>query len=188
MDFHATDEALLVRFARGDRDALGELAQRYELPLLGVARGILGWRNDVAMDVVQETWMKVIRYAKSFNRRSSVKTWLYRIAINQCKNILQRQARSVGDDTPSLVETVADQSDVESVAESIERRETNCTLHEALQQLNITKRTVLLLCYHAEMTHEQAAAILEIPVGTLKSRLHAALDELRSALSVEAHK
>ena len=81
------DEDLLRAFARGRKSALAELARRHERPLLGFASGLLAGRSDrVACDVVQETWLRVIRYADSFDGRSGFKTWLYRIAINQCKS------------------------------------------------------------------------------------------------------
>src|SRR5262249_29261237 len=101
------DEQLLKRFAKGERNALGELARRYELPLLGLACGMLGGRRDLAMDAVQETWMRVIRFHSNFNGRSSVKTWLYRIAINQCRNVQAMNNRAnlseVDDTEPSPI-------------------------------------------------------------------------------------
>lgn len=185
MESSTTDETLLARFARGEQDALGELAQRYELLLLGLARGMLGGRDDVAMDAVQETWMKVIRYARSFNQRSSVKTWLYRITINQCRSALQKRNRDsqlvVRHDVARATDAVTSPADESVMSDS------NRTLREALQTLQPAKRAVVLLCYHSDMTHEQAATILEIPLGTLKSRLHAALAELREVLSEEVH-
>lgn len=171
-----SDEQLLKRFVGGDRDALGELAARYETALLGLACGLLNGRRDLAMDVVQETWMRVIRYGRSFNGRSSVKTWLYRVTVNQCKNL--RMKRRV----PRLED---DQQSEEAPQDLIETEETGQELREALDRLGPLKRSVILLCYHNGMTHEQAAEILEIPLGTLKSRLHAALTELRAALAEE---
>src|SRR5437773_12341501 len=89
-----SDEQLLARFARkSDQSALGELARRHERALLGLACGMLGGREDLAVDAVQETWIRVIRFATSFHGRSSFKTWLYRIAINQCRNIRKMQSR-----------------------------------------------------------------------------------------------
>jgi RNA polymerase sigma-70 factor (ECF subfamily) len=187
MNPSTTDEALLVRFARGDRDALGELAQRYELLLLGLARGMLGGREDLAMDAVQETWMKVIRYGRSFKQRSSVKTWLYRLTINQCRNVLERRERNSVLSARSRLHMRVDNAKQASPSEATVRSDDARTLHEALEQLDPARRAVVLLCYHAEMTHEQAATILEIPLGTLKSRLHAALARLREALCAELH-
>lgn len=84
-----TDEQLLRAFVAGKRPALAELARRYERPLLGLCSGVLASQGDrVACDVVQETWLRVIRFGGSFDGRSRFKTWLYRIAINQCRSLL----------------------------------------------------------------------------------------------------
>src|SRR5262245_21465378 len=96
-----SDESLLQAFNKGERQALGLLAKRYERPLLGLALGLLSGRDDLARDAIQETWLRVIRYGKTFNGSSSVKTWLYRIAINRC-----HEARGTGiparADTPDV--------------------------------------------------------------------------------------
>ena len=175
------DEQLIARFARqGDQSALGELARRYERDLLGLACGVLGGRQDLAVDAIQETWVRVIRFGSSFTGRSSFKTWLYRIAINQCRNI--RKKSNANDQANAIDEEAIERTAEERLVEKIE---TNHRLQRAVDDLNDDRRMVLLLCYHREMTHELAAEILEIPLGTLKSRLNSALNELRQKLAVE---
>jgi RNA polymerase sigma-70 factor (ECF subfamily) len=176
-----TDEQLLRAFVAGKQPALAELARRYERPLLGLANGVLASQGDrVACDIVQETWLRVIRFGGSFDGRSRFKTWLYRIAINQCRSLLAARP----------AEEPSEQLDSESSAEvsparAAQEDELKQQVRHALEQLPPEKREVLLLCYHSGMTHEQAAEILEIPLGTLKSRLHAALQDLRARLSPE---
>ena len=180
MPHDSTDEALLRRFVGGQGEALGELAQRYELHLLGLARGMLGGRDDLACDAVQETWMRVIRYGASFNGKSSFRTWLYRILINRCRSTTKEEGKRLGSlpaDPP--------QHDRQQRTATASPDEDSRDLHAAVAQLTAAKREVLLLCYHADLTHEQAAKILRIPPGTLKSRLHAALEELRQRLATE---
>ena len=170
----ADDLGLLRDFAAGRREALGELASRHERALLGLALGLVGDEAG-AREVVQEMWLRVIRHAATFRGGSTVKTWLYRIVINQCHDHRareQRQRRVKGRGSDDAVGTPPEP-------------ETNAVLHEAVAALPEDRRVIVLLCYHADMTHEQAAAILEIPVGTLKSRLHAALKELRTRLGAE---
>ncbi len=176
-----SDEDLLRAFARGGKAALAELARRYERPLLGFANGLLAGRNDrVACDVVQETWLRVIRYADSFDGRSGFKTWLYRIAINQCKTVWSARPE------PASSELLSVRADS---AAGPDRKVQDADLADqvrlAVAQLPPEQRLVVLLCYHSGMRHEQAAEILELPLGTLKSRLHAALRELRERLSAE---
>jgi RNA polymerase sigma factor (sigma-70 family) len=180
-----SDEQLLAELAAGKRTGLEQLARRYERPLLGLAAGVLQGRSDLACDAVQETWVRVIRFAGSFNGRSSVKTWLYRIALNQCRNLLSAGAAaalaSARDDRRAPPEpAVANPSSAVADSERLD------CLRAAVGRLDPDKRAVLLLCYHQGLTHEQAAEILEIPVGTLKSRLHAALRDLRERLNAES--
>lgn len=177
MDPQAPDETLLSDFQAGEQAALGELARRYERPLLGLASGLLDGRTDMASDAVQETWVRVIRFADKFSGRSSFKTWLYRIAINQCRTVKSRMKPSAPpplNGTPDADSTPATDPDDKA------------WLREQVRLLSPDKRTVLLLCYHEGMSHSQAADILEVPIGTLKSRLHAALTTLRAALASEA--
>lgn len=175
-----TDEQLLAAFVRGRRDALGELARRYERLLLGLALGMLGGRRDLAADAIQETWVRVIRFASGFKGGSSVKTWLYRIAVNQCRTFRVRLEKG----KPPTVQTPEIAAvETESEYGEHERRQ---TIRSAVNRLAASKRDIVLLCYHAGITHEQAAEILEIPLGTLKSRLHGTLEELRAMLAPEA--
>jgi len=173
----ASDEALLAAFVRGDRRALGELATRHERALLGLACGLLGGREDLASDAVQETWVRVIRFAGSFRGDSSFKTWVYRIAVNQCRSI--KTMRETVLDGETMDRRVGGQSPEDGT-------ELNGTLRAAVQRLSPEKQEILLLCYHGGMTHEAAAEVLGIPKGTLKSRLHASLTELRERLAGEA--
>lgn len=178
------DLATLRRFAAGDRSALGELAAKFERPLLGLAAGLLGGRQDLAADVVQDAWLRVIRSAARFQGRSTVKTWLYRIVINRCHDVRGRTApggsrgpmlRLVDDaDEPSPV--TADRCGSASEPDRLD------PLRRAMDLLKPDQRLLLMLCYHQNLTLVQAAEVLDLPPGTVKSRLHAALEALRATL------
>jgi RNA polymerase sigma-70 factor, ECF subfamily len=174
-----TDEQLLADFTAGERAALGELARRYERSLLGLARGLLAGRADLACDAVQETWVRVIRFRRQFVGLSSFKTWVYRIAVNQCRT-LQAVRPTPADEASSPEPSGESKPD-----QPLEVADQNHLVRRAVERLEDDKRFVVLLCYHAGLTHEQAAEILELPLGTLKSRLHAALTELRGTLAAE---
>src|SRR5262245_9698088 len=100
------DLTLLRRFAMGEDAALGELAARYERPLLGLAMGLLKER-DLARDAVQETWLRVIKSARHFAGASTVKTWIYRILINRALDMRKDKKRftipAVADDAASPI-------------------------------------------------------------------------------------
>ncbi|MFM9957818.1 MAG: RNA polymerase sigma factor [Phycisphaerales bacterium] len=180
MDSADTDLDILRRVGRGDHDALGTLASRYEAGLLGLALGLLNGRRDLAADAVQDCWLRVLRSADRFEARSGVKAWLYRILINRCHDLRERAAfnppasfSNNGQRTPAPDDSLAD-------------RERLDALRRAVDDLTPEHRLLVLLCYHAGMTHEHAAEALGIPVGTLKSRLHTALTSLRQRLDAPA--
>lgn len=167
------DLPLLDRFSRGDHAALGELAARHERALLGLALGLLNDRT-LAQDAVQELWLRVIRSASNFQRNSAVKTWLYRILINRCID-LRARARPKPPE-PGLPEPNAGPE----VEETVDR------VRSAVRQLPEAQRVVILMNYHEHLTPQASADILGIPLGTFKSRLHAALTTLRARLNAEA--
>jgi RNA polymerase sigma-70 factor, ECF subfamily len=175
-----SDDQLLARFVRGERSALEQLARRYEASLLGLACGMLGGRQDLARDAVQEVWIRVIRFAGTFKGNSSFKTWVYRIVLNQCRTL-----RKNGRHLQVTAAEAAEATPVINHETPSELSEPNHVLQQAVDRLSDAKRDVLLLCYHRGITHEHAAAILSIPLGTLKSRLNAALTELRASLPAE---
>ncbi len=177
MDEARTDQDLLRSIASRDIAALEALASRYERPLLGLARAILDRREDLARDVVQDCWLRVVKSAGSFRGDSSVKTWLYRIVINRANDVRARWMRpdlSAPEPPPALHSNHA--------LESFESQQ----LHAAISALPADRRMLLLLCYHQNLTQAQAADILGLPLGTVKSRLHTALQELRSRIGEPA--
>jgi len=176
-----TDHELLTAFLRGRRSALGELAHRYEVGMLGMAQGLLGGSESLACDAVQETWIRVIRHCAKFNDRSSFKTWVYRILINRCRTLAGVRKPVAGPEVLAGVAT--DEGEPVRAAANAEQGE---ALEIAVQNLPAGRRLIILLCYHQGLSHSEAAEILEIPLGTLKSRLHAALKELREQLPSEA--
>lgn len=193
------DRELLARFTHGDDAALGMLAGRYEAGMLGLARSLLQGRADLAADAVQDTWLRVIRSARTYSGEASVKTWLYRILVNRCHDLRLQAARhalqkrgSGGAHPISHPMTrddgafIAHGDRVESASAEPGPEERDPSLQRALDALPEERRAILVLCYHRGLTHEVAAGVLGIPVGTLKSRLNAALIELRAALATNA--
>jgi len=170
-----SDEELIRAFAGGSREALGTLAERYERKLLDLSQAILG-SADLAADAVQETWLRVVRYAGSFNGRSSAKTWLYRIAINQCRSVLSARPTVDENTGQPAPDTSTEPSERAAMQDNIER------LKRAVERLSPLLRETVLLCYTHQLTHEEAAEAMGVPIGTVKSRVHAALEDLRSQL------
>ena len=170
------DRDLLRLTAAGDHRAFGQLAERYEQSLLGLARGFMRGDANAACDAVQDVWMRVLRSAKDFRGDAAVSTGLYRITVNACHDLPSKQMKHNGRESIEQVNPAGLQERLP---------DDDTPLQAALEQLDETRRDVILLCYHRSLTHAQAAAVLEIPIGTLKTRLTAAMEELRRRLGVE---
>jgi RNA polymerase sigma-70 factor (ECF subfamily) len=183
----SSDERLLARFVKGDDDAFGTLAQRHEPALLGLARAMLAGRDDLARDAVQDSWMRAIRHAHGFDGRNgaSVRTWLYRIVVNRCHDVRAKAMRAgalMAEERASRDAQTWTTPGDESADDEWRRG-----LRGELERLPEGSRVVLLLCYHHELTHPQVAEILDLPLGTVKSRLNAALNTLRERIGEERH-
>jgi RNA polymerase sigma-70 factor (ECF subfamily) len=165
-----TDEALLDSFAAGDAEALGRLAQRHERALLGLALGLTGSR-ELAEVAVQDAWVRVIRSAAAFRGQSSVKTWMYRIVINRSRDLQKQESARPPVAASAVIEPATP-----------ELRE---AIRAALETLQPAHREAVLLCHHADLTHAQAAEVLNIPLGTFKSRVRTALGRLEQILGTE---
>lgn len=188
------DIDLLRRFQHGEVLALGELAQRYELSLLGLASGLLDGRQDLARDCVQDCWLRVIKYGRGFDARASFKTWLYRMVINRSRDLRDRHkvVSMNGTAAPGEISVMDGSESAGSAGSEVagagRGRNEACdreAIRRAVGLLPEGTRLIVLLCYHRGMSHEVAAEILGIPMGTLKSRLHAGLKSLREALGVK---
>lgn len=178
-----TDEALLSAFCRRRvESALGELAGRYEPALLGLARGIIGQLCG-AEDAVQEAWLRVIRYGAHFDGKCSVKTWLYRIVINKSLDIRTDSRRLMSRSSVSSYDQSSQTSDIQ--VQIAHTQDDLLRLQTAIDQLPDSARVVLMLCSHRGVTQEQAAEILGLPLGTLKTRHASAVRQLRMQMGTE---
>ena len=168
-----SDEALLALFVRGpeseSRQALRVLADRHEARLLGLSLGLCNGREDLAGDAVQETWIRVIRHASKFKGRSSFATWVYRIAVHRCRDIVARERSLARRSSTTLLP-----------GESFVAGTDSSWIRVAVAELPQSEREVVLLCHMRGMTHEQSAAVLGIPPGTLKTRMTRAMQRLRA--------
>ncbi len=173
-----SDEALLRRFAAGDESALGELAERHEGALLGLACGLVGSRGP-AEEAVQESWVRVIRFAGTFDGRASVRTWLYRVVINRCRE-LQRRESVARRATKRAGEARGADSTGDGVGHGL--GELRAPLRASVDRLPVAEREAVMLCHHAGLTQKQAAEVLGVPLGTLKSRVRKGLARLRADL------
>jgi RNA polymerase sigma-70 factor (ECF subfamily) len=161
-----SDEALLTAHLRGDPRAFGELVARHERRIYGLCLRLLGNRED-AEDATQEAFLAALRKASSFRRAAAFSTWLYRIAVNAATDQARRRgrARLAALDPEDAGLAVAPGSELGEVVASA------VAVQTALTQVPEEFRVAVVLCDLYRVPYADAAQILEVPVGTVKSRV-----------------
>lgn len=185
-----TDEELLAVYvdatqSRAQRErAFARLVDRYEHRVFAICARELRTRAD-AEDATQDTFLHLARKGHQFRGDSKLSTFIFRVAVNACRDLQRRQGRRP--QTP-----VADMADITdragftddlSVEDEVAGHETAARVGEALAALDELSRTLIILCTIEGMTYPEASAILDIPVGTIKSRVHRARATLTQTLA-----
>ncbi len=165
------DRRLLERVSRGDEAALRGLYDRFGERILRYVYTLLHNRH-LAEEVVQETMVAAWNGAGRFGGRSKVSTWLFGIARHRAMDLLRREIR--GERVPDVVLTIPDP------APAVERRE---HVLSALSGLPDDQREVVFLTFYEGLSYKEIAATLEIPEGTVKSRMYHAKRKLAEALT-----
>ena len=171
------DRNLAIAASRGDVEAFAKLVGDHSSLVYRVALRILG--ADDAQDASQEVWVRVWRNIRNFRGESAFSTWLYRITVNTCLSIRQKESRrderELGDDVPYLSEPSGGDADPEAAALNAERRE---EIQDALQHVRAEHRAALVLRHMEGLSYSEIAEVLDVPDGTAKgwvSRGRAAL-------------
>ena len=166
-----TDEALAARLVDGDELALRELLRRYERPLAAFLHRQTGGRD--VEDLYQETWLRVVRHAARFDTGRRFSTWLFQIAVNLCRDWHRRPPPEpqLGGDEPQVA--------------ALERSDAALDAARLLAALPAAQREVIVLRYYQDLSEADVAAILDIPLGTVKSRLHQAMARLAGLVEAE---
>lgn len=165
----ASDQELLARHVDGDPDAFGELVRRHRDRLWAVALRTLGDREEAA-DAVQDALVSAYRAAHTFRGQSAVTTWLHRITVNACLDRARKAASrktSPVDDAERLEQLLEPHESAEAPAE---RSDLHRQLVKALGTLPAEQRAALVLVDMQGYPVAEAAQILDVPVGTVKSR------------------
>jgi len=183
------DESKLIKASiRGDTAAFGELVVRYQDRLYTAVVHIIGCRAE-AEDVVQDAFVQAYTKLDTFKQNSKFYTWLYRIAFNV--SISRRRRRRVEISVDEGRDATGDEP-VDSASSPIaplEEAERRDQLHEAMQRLTQEHRAIIVLRHMDEFSYEEIAQVLDISVGTVRSRLHRAraalLEHLREIMPDE---
>jgi RNA polymerase sigma-70 factor (ECF subfamily) len=172
------DAALLRRVADGDRDAFGTLYRRHAHVVLAQIRLAVG-EPGLSEEILQDTMLAVWRGAGSFRGVSQVRSWIIAIALRQARDRLRRRRVAVVADESVLSGQAA--ADPGPEAQVLERAEL-AVVAQAIRSLRPGHREVLGLVFGADLTLADAAEVLGVPVGTVKSRLAAARAALARAM------
>ncbi|MCX8138525.1 MAG: sigma-70 family RNA polymerase sigma factor [Gemmataceae bacterium] len=188
-----SDEELLLRLQRGEPAALDLLVRRYERELFGYLCRYLN-DDELAEDVFQNTFLQVFLKIEQYEAGRAARPWLYAIATHQAIDALRRLQRRrdraglweerTGDDESAVCgwDLVAAE-EIDGPLDLLERAEQRTLVRQAVANLPPLLRSVVLLVYFQGLKYHEAAEVLGIPIGTVKSRLHAALKKLLEACS-----
>ena len=173
-------EKLASAFRARDPVALQELVEFYGDRLLRSAALLCGNEAD-AQDLVQDTFVEAIRSAHRFRGRSTVYTWLHAILLNLTRHYYRRRKRIIYAEETKNGEMAAEAEEPARADLEV----ANAALSAALRRLSTPHREVLVLRYYEHLKIHEIAALLEISKGTVKSRLHYAIEELQKLLPAE---
>ena len=182
----ATDEELAALAAGGDTEVFNQLVVRWERPIFALAYRTLGHEED-ARDVCQDAFLRAFRAIKGFKGEAKFSSWLYRIALNLCRDWVRKQHR-----TP--VAQLSDEAELEqridqavslpreTVEELIVRRDLGRAVEQLMATLPPEQRTVIVLKEYHGLTFQEIADLQECPLSTVKTRLYQGLSVLRRQL------
>ena len=180
----ADDHHLITECREGNTAAFGVLVSRYQDRLFNTVVRLVDNAED-ARDVVQEAFLHAYQSLHSFKGDSLFFTWLYRIAVNTAISMKRKQRQVLriqpGGDEKNRLDPL-DPSDSSRPGHALEMAEEERKVHEALGKLSVEHRSVLVMKDMEGMKYEEMAEILNVPVGTIRSRLHRARLEIRDLL------
>jgi RNA polymerase sigma-70 factor (ECF subfamily) len=179
------DEELVRRYLAGDKGSFGELVRRHERKVYNLAYRMLG-REEEARDATQDAFLSAMRKLAGFRGDAAFSTWLHRVTVNACYDILRKRKHE-----PLLERQMGEEEDARdhrlgrpepSVGDHAEASITAIDVRRALMLVPEDFRVVLVLHDAQDLGYDEVAEILGVPVGTVKSRLHRGRIALARAL------
>jgi RNA polymerase sigma-70 factor (ECF subfamily) len=174
------EDGLIEQAQRGDRNAFGELVRRYYPGVVNVVYRLCG-DTGLAEDMAQETFLKAWINLSSFHPQSSLRNWLYRIAVNAALDVLRRRPVETLEEEAVLM--LADHSAGPETV--LIEKERIAQIQQAMHSLPEAARSVLVLREYGGLSYQEIASVLDVPVGTVMSRLNYARNRLREMLKQE---
>jgi RNA polymerase sigma-70 factor (ECF subfamily) len=179
-----TDEELVARAQGGDVESFNQLIVRWERPIYALAYRVIG-REEDARDVCQDAFLRAYRALPGFKGQAKFSSWLYRIALNLCRDWIRRQRRAPVSQMPEdtdASELAAETGPAESIEDLVARRELSAIVEDAMSVLSEEQRTAIILKEYHGMTFQEIADMQGCPLSTVKTRLYQGLSLLRRRL------
>jgi len=176
------EQHLIQRAQKGDHEAFAALVSEHQRYVYNLALRVLK-NEEEALDLAQETFVRAWTALPNFRGQSQFRTWLYRIVTNLCYNRLPNLRRSLnelGDDV--IAELPETDLTLANPARRLESRELQSYLHKAIDELDENYRLLISLRYQNELSYEEIATTLNLPLGTVKTGLFRAKEQLRRTL------
>jgi RNA polymerase sigma-70 factor, ECF subfamily len=180
----ASDEELVTASMGGDTESFNQLVRRWERPIYALAYRTLG-REEDARDVCQETFLRAFRSLNGFRGQAKFSSWLYRIALNLCRDWMRRERRAPVVQAPEgvdVVELASELGPVESIEDLVSRRDLGAMVQKAMSKLSEEQRTTIILKEYQGLTFQEIADLQGCPLSTVKTRLYQGLSVLRREL------
>jgi RNA polymerase sigma-70 factor (ECF subfamily) len=175
------EQALIQRAQKGDHDAFAALVDEHQRYVYNLAFRIVKDENE-ALDITQETFVRAWTALPNFRGQSQFRTWLYRITTNLCYNRLpglRRSLNDLGDDVLGEIPEV----NLDNPSQKFEANEIKTYLHKAIDNLDANYKLLITLRYQNDLSYEEIASTLNLPIGTVKTGLFRAKEKLRLALA-----
>ena len=179
-----SDEELVTRSIGGDADSFNQLVLRWERPIYALAYRQLG-REEDARDVCQETFLRAFRAIGGFRGQAKFSSWLYRIALNLCRDWMRRQRRTPVVQMPEdmdVIEAAMAREPVESIEDVVGRHDLTKRVEKAMAKLPEEQRTAIIMKEYHGLTFQEIADLVGCPLSTVKTRLYQGLAVLRREL------
>ena len=180
-----TDDELVARSIGGDSESFNELILRWERPIYALAYRTIG-REEDARDVCQETFLRAFRALPGFRGQAKFSSWLYRIALNLCRDWMRRERRARLVQPPEdvdLMELAVAAEPSESIEDLVSRKDQARLVERAMATLSEEQRTAIVLKEYHGLTFQEIADVVGCPLSTVKTRLYQGLTVLRRELA-----
>src|SRR3982075_4427366 len=184
-DMTLNDDELVARSMGGDAESFNQLILRWERPIYALAYRVIG-REEDARDVAQETFLRAFRALKGFRGQAKFSSWLYRIALNLCRDWIRRERRAPVVQPPEdvdLIEMAAAAEPSESIEDLVARKDLSRLVEQAMALLPEDQRTAIVLKEYHGLTFQEIAELVGCPLSTGKTRLYQGVIVLRRELA-----